>query len=306
MRTIALGATSKQIPVIAAGCMRIDSLDVKQLCNYIESCVGFGINFFDHADIYGNGKCEELFGEAFAQTGIKREDVMLQSKCGIVPGVMYDLSKEHILESTDKILKRLRTDHLDILLLHRPDALTEPEEVAESFLILKKSGKVLHFGVSNHKPMQIELLQKYLDEKLVVDQLQLSIPFSNMIANGMEVNMLTEGSVDRDGSVLDYCRLNNITIQTWSPFQYGFFEGVFLGNEKFPELNKLLNELAEKYSVTPAAIAAAWILRHPAQMQLIAGSTNTQRLKEIVAAADITLTREEWYKLYLSAGHILP
>lgn len=306
MKTIALGATSKQIPVVAAGCMRIDTMDIKQLCNYIESCAELGINFFDHADIYGNGRCEELFGEAFAQTGLNREDVILQSKCSIVPGVMYDLSKEHILQSTDKILKRLRTDHLDILLLHRPDALVEPEEVAESFRILKQSGKVLHFGVSNHKPMQIELLRKYLDEKLVVDQLQLSIPFSNMIANGMEVNMLSEGAVDRDGSVLDYCRLKDITIQTWSPFQYGFFEGVFIGSDKFPELNKLLSELAEKYSVAPTTIAAAWILRHPSRMQLIAGSTNTQRLKEIAAAADITLTREEWYKLYLSAGHILP
>lgn len=306
MKMITLSTTSKQIPAVAAGCMRINSLDKNQLCRYIDTCMELGINFFDHADIYGGGECETLFAEAFLQTGIKREDIILQSKCSIVPGVMYDLSKDHIIESTDQILKRLHTDYLDILLLHRPDALAEPEEVAESFRILKESGKVLHFGVSNHKPMQIDLLQKYTDEKLVINQLQLSLPVSNMIANGMEVNMLTDGAVDRDGSVLDYCRLKDITIQTWSPFQYGFFEGIFIGSDKYPELNALLDELAYKYNVTPTTIAAAWILRHPAHMQLITGTTNTTRLKQIAAAGNITLTREEWYKLYLSAGHILP
>lgn len=306
MKTITLSTTSKQIPAVATGCMRINSLNQNQLCHYIDTCMELGINFFDHADIYSNGQCEKLFADAFSQTGIKREDIILQSKCSIVPNVMYNLSKDHILESTNQILKRLHTDYLDILLLHRPDALVEPEEVAESFRILKESGKVLHFGVSNHKPMQIELLQKYTDEKLVINQLQFSLPVSNIIANGMEVNMLTDGAVDRDGSVLDYCRLKDITIQTWSPFQYGFFEGVFIGSDKYPELNALLNELSDKYNVTPTTIAAAWILRHPAHMQLITGTTNTERLKEIACAGNITLTREEWYKLYLSAGHILP
>ncbi|MFQ9516487.1 MAG: aldo/keto reductase family oxidoreductase [Eubacterium sp.] len=306
MKTITLSTTGKQIPAVALGCMRIDWLDNEKLCHYIDTCMELGINFFDHADIYGGGVCEEKFASAFSQTGLKREDVILQSKCSIVPGVMYNLSKDYILESTDKILKRLNTDYLDILLLHRPDALVEPEEVAEAFNTLKKSGKVLDFGVSNHKPMQIELLEKYIDQKLVINQLQLSLPVSNIIANGMEVNMTSDGAVDRDGSVLDYCRLKDITIQTWSPFQYGFFEGVFIGSDKYPELNKVLNELAEKYSVTPTTIAAAWILRHPANMQLIAGTTNGERMKEIAAAADFTLTRDEWYKLYLSAGHILP
>ena len=306
MKTIALSTTDKKIPAVAVGCMRIDCLGKKKLSHHIDTCMELGINFFDHADIYGGGKCEELFSEAFAETGIRREDVILQSKCSIVPCVMYDLSKEYILESTDKILKRLNTEYLDILLLHRPDALVEPEEVADAFNILKESGKVREFGVSNMKPMQIELLQKYINQKLTINQLQLSLPVSNIIANGMEVNMMSDGAVDRDGSILDYCRLKDITIQTWSPFQYGFFEGVFIGSDKYPELNKVLNELAEKYSVTPTTIAAAWILRHPANMQLIAGTTNAERMKEIAAAGDITLTREEWYKLYLSAGHILP
>lgn len=265
-----------------------------------------GINFFDHADIYGGGRCEELFGKAFVKTGIKREDVIIQSKCGIVPGIMYDFSKEHILQSVDSILQRLQMDYLDILLLHRPDALIEPEEVAAAFDILETSGKVLHFGVSNQRPMQIELLQKYTKQKLMINQLQFSIPVSNMIASGMEVNMQTDGAIDRDGSILDYCRLHDITIQTWSPFQYGFFEGIFIGSDKYPKLNALLDKLAEKYNVTPTTIASAWILRHPAKMQLISGSTSPKRIKEIAAASDITLTREEWYQLYLAAGHILP
>lgn len=306
MKTIPLGNTSKHIPAIAAGCMRINSLSEEQIDRYINTCIELGITFFDHADIYGDSSCEEIFGKAFLKSGKKREDVFFQSKCGIIPGRMYNLSKEYIVESVENILKRLRTDYLDVFLLHRPDALVEPEEVAESFRILKKSGKVLHFGVSNHKPMQIELLQKYTDEKLVVNQLQLSIPASNMIANGLEVNMSTDGAIDRDGSVLDYCRLHDITIQTWSPFQYGFFEGVFIGNENFPELNELLQNLSHKYNTPPTAVAAAWILRHPAKMQLIAGTTNTGRLSEIAAAETVSLTREEWYKLYLSAGHILP
>lgn len=306
MKKIPLSTTQKEIPAIAAGCMRIDSLSLDALCQYIDTYMEAGINFFDHADIYGGGICEELFGKAFVKTGIKREDVIIQSKCGIVPGVMYDFSKEHILQSVDSILQRLQMDYLDILLLHRPDALMEPEEVAAAFDILESSGKVLHFGVSNQKPMQIELLQKYAKQKLKINQLQFSIPVSNMIASGMEVNMQTDGAIDRDGSILDYCRLHDITIQTWSPFQYGFFEGVFIGSDKYPKLNALLDKLAEKYNVTPTTIASAWILRHPAKMQLISGSTSPKRIKEIAAASDITLTREEWYQLYLAAGHILP
>jgi predicted oxidoreductase len=286
--------------------MRINALDESDLIRYIEGCIELGINFFDHADIYGGGQCEEIFAKAFAKTGIKREEIILQSKAGIVPGVMYDFSKEYLLNSVDGILKRLHTEYLDILLLHRPDALMEPEEVAEAFTILKESGKVRHFGVSNQKPMQIELLQKYIEQKLVINQIQYSIPFSNVIASGMEVNMLTAGAIDRDGSILEYCRLKDMTIQTWSPFQYGFFEGAFIGSDKYPELNKVLDELAIKYNVTPTTIAAAWILRHPAKMQLIAGTTKLSRMNEIAQASNIKLERAEWYKLYLSAGHMLP
>lgn len=306
MRTIELGKSNMQVPVIASGCMRMNGLDEKQAASFIEKALSLGVNFFEHADIYGKGECEKIFSKAIDMKPSVREKIILQSKCGIVPGKMYDLSKEYILKSVDEILKRLQTEYLDVLALHRPDALVEPEEVAEAFRILKESGKVRHFGVSNHKPLQMELLRKYLDEPLVTDQLQFSITNSSMVENGLEVNMTTKGAVDRDGSVLDYCRFHDITIQTWSPFQYGFFEGVFLNNEKFPELNQILEEIAIRYEVTPTTIATAWILRHPAHMQVIAGTMNEKRLEEICKASEITLSREEWYQIYLAAGHMIP
>ena len=306
MRTIELGKSNMQVPVIALGCMRMNRLDEKEAASFIEKALSLGVNFFEHADIYGKGECEKIFSKAIDMKPSIREKIILQSKCGIVPGKMYDLSKEYILKSVDEILKRLQTEYLDVLALHRPDALVEPEEVAEAFRILKESGKVSHFGVSNHKPLQMELLRKYLDEPLVTDQLQFSITNSSMVENGLEVNMTTEGAIDRDGSVLDYCRYHDITIQTWSPFQYGFFEGVFLNNEKFSELNQILEKIATRYEVTPTTIATAWILRHPAHMQVIAGTMNEKRLEEICKASEITLSREEWYQIYLAAGHILP
>lgn len=306
MKTMQLGKSSLQVPVIAAGCMRITSLDEKQLASYVQKCLELGINFFDHADIYGGGECETLFGKAYPLTPANREKVILQSKCAIVPGVMYDFSKEYIVNSVDGVLKRLGTDYLDVLLLHRPDALMEPEEVAEAFDSLEQAGKVRHFGVSNHRPSQMELLKKCVKQELIVDQLQFSVPFSNMIASGLEVNMTTEGSFDHDGSVLDYCRLKDITVQAWSPFGTDNWGGVFLTQERYAELNGVLKEIGDKYGVSPTTMATAWILRHPAQIQVIAGTTNEARMEEIAKAADITLTREEWYKIYLSAGHILP
>lgn len=306
MKKILLGNSKKEVPAIAVGCMRINELEEKELNRYLEFSLEKGLNFFDHADIYGKGECERKFGKAIKDIGVAREDIVIQSKCGIVPGKMYDLSKEYIIEAVDGILKRLDTDYIDILALHRPDALVDPEEVAEAFSILERDGKVKGFGVSNHKPAQIELLKKYVKQPLLVNQLQLSLPVSNMIANGLEVNMLTDGAIDRDGSVLDYCRLNDITIQAWSPFQYGFFEGVFIGSKNYPKLNECLERLAKKYGVTPTAIATAWILRHPAKIQMIAGTTKTSRLDEIVQGSCVNLTKEEWYELYLSAGHILP
>lgn len=290
---------------ISLGCMRISGMSKKEAETLIRTAIEEGINFFDHADIYGGGKSEEVFADALSDTPSLRDKILVQSKCAIHDGI-YDFSKEHILKSVEGSLKRLKTDHLDFLLLHRPDTLMEPEEVAEAFSELKSSGKVLHFGVSNQKPLQMELLNRCLDEKLLVNQLQLSLCHTGMIDSGLNVNMQIDRARDLDGSVLEYCRLNQVTIQAWSPFQYGFFEGVFIGSEKYPELNKVLNRLAEQYNVTPSAIAIAWILRHPAKIQAILGTTNAQRVKDICKASEIELTRMEWYELYKAAGNQLP
>ncbi len=305
MKTIKLGQSDLQVPVIAVGCMRINGLGKPEAERFVQTALEGGANFFDHADIYGGGTCEEIFAEAIHMSSSVREKVILQSKCGIRKG-MFDFSKEHILESVDGILKRLKTDYLDVLLLHRPDALVEPEEVAEAFDQLHSSGKVRHFGVSNQNPMQIQLLQKSVKQPIVANQLQLSITNATMISAGIHVNMLDESAVSRDGSILDFCRLKDITIQPWSPFQYGFFQGVFLDNEKFPELNAKIDEIASKYGVTNTTIAIAWLLRHPAHMQPVTGTMNVERLKDCIKAADIYLTREEWYGIYRAAGNILP
>lgn len=301
-----LGKSNIDASSIVLGCMRFSEKSVKEMNDYIHFAIDRGINFFDHADIYGGGKSEELFGQAFSSdSSLKREDVFIQSKCGIRKEC-YDQSKEHIISSVDGILKRLKTDYLDVLLLHRPDALVEPEEVAEAFDELYNSGKVRNFGVSNHKPMQIELLKKCIKQPLVANQLQFSLATANMVANGMEVNMINDGSLDRDGSVLDYCRLNDVTIQAWSPFQRPNWKGTFLGSREYKDLNKVLKELAEKYNCDISSIATAWILRHPAHIQVIAGTADPDHLQKIIDGAEIKLTREEWYKLYLSAGHPLP
>lgn len=305
MKTVELGKSGLRAPVIGVGCMRINALNKTDAEKFVRTALDEGLNFFDHADIYAGGECEKIFADAVHMNYDVREKIILQSKCGIREG-RYDFSKEHILQSVDGSLKRLKTDYLDLLLLHRPDALAEPEEVAEAFDLLQSSGKVRHFGVSNQKPMQIELLQKSLRQPILINQLQLSITNATMISSGINVNMGNESAVDRDGSVLDYCRLHDITIQPWSPFQYGFFQGVFLGNDKFPELNRALNDVAEKYGVSNTTVVIAWILRHPAHMQPIVGTMNLQRLRDCARAADIRLTREEWYAIYRAAGNQIP
>ncbi len=306
MRTMKLGQANLQVPVVAVGCMRINRVNKQDAERFVQTALDVGATFFDHADIYGGGTCEEIFADAIHMTSGVREKVILQSKCGIVPRRMYDFSQEHILAAVDGSLKRLRTDYLDVLLLHRPDALVEPEEVAEAFDKLHSSGKVHNFGVSNQNPMQMQLLQKFLNQPIVANQLQLSITNATMISAGLHVNMLDDFAVNRDGSVLDYCRLHDITIQPWSPFQHGFFAGVFLGNEMFPALNAKIDEIAAKYRVTNTTIAMAWLLRHPAHLQPVTGTMNIGRLQDCVKAADIHLTREEWYQIYLAAGNTLP
>ena len=306
MKKIQLGVSTLKVPVIAVGCMRINRLSKAEAESFVQTSLEIGANFFDHADIYGDGACEEIFADAIHMSPAVREKLILQSKCGIRKGVAFDFSKAHILKSVDGILKRLKTDYLDVLLLHRPDALVEPEEVAEAFDTLHASGKVHHFGVSNQNPMQIQLLKKFVKQPIVANQLQLSITNATMISQGLHVNMLDDTAVNRDGSVLDFCRLNDITIQPWSPFQYGFFQGVFLDNDAFPKLNAKINEIALKYNVTNTTIAMAWLLRHPAKMQPVTGTMNVERLRDCAKAADVSLTREEWYEIYLAAGNDLP
>ena len=305
MKYIKVPNTDMNASEISLGCMRISDMTNQEISTLIHTALDEGINFFDHADVYGGGKSEEKFSEALDMNSSLREKLILQTKCGIRQG-SFDFSKEHILNAVDGSLKRLRTDYIDVLLLHRPDALVEPEEVAEAFTILETNGKVKYFGVSNQNPMQIELLCKFVKQKIHFNQLQLSITNTGMIDAGINVNMQINRSVDRDGSILDYCRLKDIIIQPWSPFQYGFFEGVFLDNPKFPELNQKINAIAKDKGMTNTAIAIAWLLRHPAHMQPIIGTTNPQRVKDSCQASGITLTREEWYQIYLAAGNILP
>ncbi|MBN2617761.1 MAG: aldo/keto reductase [Spirochaetales bacterium] len=305
MDTIFQKQIKQNIPKIALGCMRISDMDNNAAQELIKTSLDLGINFFDHADIYGGGNSEIVFSKAISSLGIKRDDLIIQSKAGIRNG-FFDFSKEHIVNSVDEILKRLNTHYLDYFLLHRPDALMEPEEVAEAFNKLEKEGKVLNFGVSNQNPMQIELLKTAVKQPIVFNQLQLSIMRTGMIDSGLNVNMKVDNSFDHDGSILNYCQLNNITVQAWSPFQYGFFEGVFLNNDKFPELNRVIDNIANKYGVTNSAIAIAWILRHPANIQTIIGTTNPKRVKDMSKATDFKLTREEWYEIYRAAGNILP
>lgn len=305
MKTFRISDKIKEVSRIGIGCMRITGLpDEKTVRELIDGAMELGINFFDHADIYAAGEAEAVFGNVL--TPMLREQMVIQTKCAIRPGICYDFSKEHILKSVDGSLKRLKTDYVDILLLHRPDALMEPEEVAEAFDNLKEQGKVRVFGVSNHNPMQIELLNQATKGAVKVNQIQFSVAHCPTIDTGLNVNMYKNESCDRDGSVLEYCRLKNITVQAWSPFQYGMFEGIFIGSEKYPKLNEVLNRLAETYDTTPNGIAVAWILRHPAGIQTIVGTMNEKRLADAAKAADIQLTREEWYELYLSAGKMLP
>lgn len=297
----------EKIPVsqVALGCMRIGGMTDSEADRYLCEAVENGYNFFDHADIYGGGKCEEVFGAALKRNSNLKDKVIIQTKCGIRSG-MFDFSKEHILSSVDGSLKRLGVESIDVLLLHRPDLLMEPEQVAEAFDILEKSGKVKAFGVSNQSPAQIELLQKYVNQKLIINQMQLSITHAYMVSSGTNVNMQNNESINRDGYLRDYCRLKGITVQPWSPLQHGFFEGTFLGNDNFAKLNQVINEIAEKYGITNTGLAIAWLLRLPEKMQPIVGSTNLKRIKEIADASDITLSAEDWYKIYLAAGYTLP
>ena len=292
---------------VIQGCMRIGGKSDKEIDEIVNTAYENGINFFDHADIYGRGVCEENFGKYLNRNPSFREKIFIQTKCGIKPGISFDFSYDHIITSVENSLKRLNTDHIDYLLLHRPDTLMAPEEVAKAFEKLLNDGKVMHYGVSNQHPLQMELLKKYLgDIPLVANQLQLSVANCPMIDFGFNVNMTNDFSSSRDNGILEYCRLKDITIQPWSPFQYGFMEGTFINNDLFKDLNIKLEEIGAKYGITPTGLAIAWLLRHPAKMQPVIGTTTPARIKEVCHASDVIITHDEWYDLYKSAGKRLP
>ena len=308
MRYITLGQDDKELSEIVLGMMRIKDKSVKEVEELVETALSVGINAFDLADIYGRGRCEELLGLVLKNRPDLREKMWIQSKCGIriEEFTYFDFSKDYIIKSVDGILQRLKIDHLDSLLLHRPDALMESDQVAEAFDLLYKQGKVRDFGVSNQNPMMMELLKKDVKQPLAVNQLQLSVAFTPGFESGFHVNMEDSQAAMRDGSIFEYCKLHDVVIQAWSVLQFGYFKGNFVGNEKFQALNQVLDRLAFKYGVTPSTIAISWILRYPAKMQAVVGTTNPKHLREVSQAANFSLTRKEWYEIYLAAGNNLP
>ena len=308
MRYITLGQDDKELSEIVLGMMRIKDKSVKEVEELVETALSVGINAFDLADIYGRGRCEELLGLVLKNRPDLREKMWIQSKCGIriEEFTYFDFSKDYIIKSVDGILQRLKIDHLDSLLLHRPDALMESDQVAKAFDLLYKQGKVRDFGVSNQNPMMMELLKKDVKQPLAVNQLQLSAAFTPGFESGFHVNMEDSQAAMRDGSIFEYCKLHDVVIQAWSALQFGYFKGNFVGNEKFQALNQVLDRLAIKYGVTSSTIAISWILRYPAKMQAVVGTTNPNHLREVSQAANFSLTRKEWYEIYLAAGNNLP
>ncbi|HEU8747668.1 TPA: aldo/keto reductase family oxidoreductase [Streptococcus pneumoniae] len=308
MRYITLGQDDKELSEIVLGMMRIKDKSVKEVEELVETALSVGINAFDLADIYGCGRCEELLGLVLKNRPDLREKMWIQSKCGIriEEFTYFDFSKDYIIKSVDGILQRLKIDHLDSLLLHRPDALMESDQVAEAFDLLYKQGKVRDFGVSNQNPMMMELLKKDVKQPLAVNQLQLSAAFTPGFESAFHVNMEDSQAAMRDGSIFEYCKLHDVVIQAWSVLQFGYFKGNFVGNEKFQALNQVLDRLAIKYGVTSSIIAISWILRYPAKMQAVVGTTNPKHLREVSRAANFSLTRKEWYEIYLAAGNNLP
>lgn len=294
---------------IVLGTMRIADMTIEQVEELLKTSLEVGINMIDTADIYGRGRCEEILGEVFKKNPGLREKFILQTKCGIrieEKFTYFDFSEKHILGSVEASLKRLQTDHVECLLLHRPDVLMEPEEIAGAFNKLYEEGKVREFGVSNMNPMMISLLQEYVPEPFVANQVQMSCAFTPMFDSAFNVNMQNDSAVMRDGGILEFCRMNEMIVQAWSVLQYGYFEGVFLGSEKFPKLNEVIDRIANERGVTNTAIALAWILRCPGKMQAVIGTTKPSRVIESAKACDFELTKREWYEIYLAAGNKLP
>ena len=311
MKRVPLGTSGTDVVNVVAGMMRISDKTDDEIRELVSAARDAGIDFFDHADVYGSEmhQCETRFAQALQLSSSEREQIVLQTKTGIVrEGPYFDFSYDRIVTEVEGSLRALQTDYIDILLLHRPDALVEPEEVARAFDELAASGKVRAFGVSNHTPRQIDLLKTAVTQPLVANQVQISITHAPVIAQGVAMNMagLDQSLTLDGGGIVDYCRLNKITLQAWSPFQAGFFTGVFLGDPEYAELNAVIDRLAAAYDVPPIAIATAWLTRHPAQMQVVLGTTTPQRVADAALGSEIPLTRAEWYELFRAAGHLVP
>ncbi|GMA31038.1 aldo/keto reductase [Litorihabitans aurantiacus] len=310
MKTFPMPGTDLVVPNVVLGLMRIQDKTDEEVRTLVGTARDAGITFLDHADVYGSPLhgCERRFAEAMRLTSSEREQLVIQTKAGIVPdGPYFDFSYEHLIASVNGSLEALGTDYIDILLLHRPDALVEPEEVARAFDELAAAGKVRAFGVSNQTPGQIDLLRRHVSQPIVANQVQLSITHAPVVAQGVAANMQgLDQSIDRDLGLLDHARLHDITLQAWSPFQAGFFDGPFLGSDRYPELNAVIDRLTEKYDVPAEAIAVAWITRHPAQMQVVLGTTTPERVTAAAQGSDLPLTRAEWYELFRAAGYTVP
>ena len=323
MKTYRLPHTELEISRLAYGCMNLggrwdrkplEAAEIAHAARLVETACELGINFFDHADIYTLGKSEQVFGEVLRQQPGLRQRIIIQSKCGIrfagdpqpgLPG-RYDFSHTHIISSVEGSLKRLGTDHLDILLLHRPDALVEPEEVGSAFNDLRNSGKVRYFGVSNHTAAQMALLQKYIDQPLVANQVELNLLHAHLIEDGVRADI--PGAYAGVGGTLDYCRLNQILIQAWAPVAGGrLFNLPAEAKENERQAAALIAQLADEKRTSREAILLGWLLRHPAGIQPVIGTTSLERLKASCLADEVTLSREEWYALLVTArGAALP
>lgn len=312
MRNVPLGSTGLTVPNVVTGMMRIDDKTDDEVRALYGAAREAGIDFFDHADIYARAlhSAEERFATALGLSTAERGEIRLQTKAGIVrEGPSFDFSYEHLVTSVEASLRSLRTDYIDVLLLHRPDALVEPAEVARAFDHLESTGKVRAFGVSNHTPRQIDLLRTAVRQPLVANQVQLSIAHAPLVTQGLAANMegTPQSAVLDGGGLIEYCRINGITLQAWSPLQGTRGDGgVFLGNPDYADLNAVIDELAEKYDVPPLAIAVAWITRHPAGMQVVLGTTSPGRVTDAALGSDLRLTRAEWYALVQAAGYLVP
>lgn len=308
MRKTRLGM--RDASMLGLGMMGIEPLGDAEIRELFGTARALGVDVFDHADIYGSEwhACERRFGEALRLAPDERDAIVIQSKCGIRRDAHgFDFSAEHIVRQVEGSLSALRTDRLDVLLLHRPDALVEPDEVARAFDALESAGKVVAFGVSNHTPGQIELLRSAVRQPLVADQVQFGLGHAGLVAQGIAANM--EGvaqSAVRDGGLVEWARLNGVRLQAWSPFRRGFFAGSLFDDGAPSALRDALARVGTAHGLTASGTATAWIARHPAEIQTVVGTTRPERLREAAAGIDARLSRSEWYELLGAAGYTIP